>query len=84
MYAIYKKTQGAVDLQETDLDLVKRHWNSKVTANYRQTMNTLKSSGKRQSWVSESVWNDLLTYWNSNEDFLVNFTAYLIQIILFN
>lgn len=67
-----KKTQGAVDLQETDLDLVKRHWNSKVAANYRQTMNTLKSSGKRQSWVSESVWNDLLTYWNSNEEFLVN------------
>ena len=63
--------QGEVDLTDSDVSVVCRHWRSKIAKNYRETINNIKTSGKRPHWMSEAVFDELATWW-SNEDFVVN------------
>lgn len=63
--------QGEVDLADSDVSVVRRHWSSKIAKNYRETINNIKTSRKRPHWMSEAVFDEFATWW-SNEDFVVN------------
>ena len=63
--------QGEVDLQESDISLAQRHWNSRVAKNYREQMAEIKKKGKRPKWMSEAVWNKWVDWWATDE-FKVN------------
>lgn len=68
---IFSNVQGEVDLADADVSVVRRHWSSKIAKNYRETINSIKTSGKRPHWMSEAVFDEFATWW-SNEDFVVN------------
>ena len=44
---IFANMQAEVDLADSDISVVQRHWNSKIAKNYRETLNNIKQSGKR-------------------------------------
>ena len=60
-----------MDLQESDIALFQRHWNSRIAKNYREKMAEIKKIGKRPKWMSEAVWDKWVDWWNS-EEFKVN------------
>lgn len=63
--------QGHVDIQDADLSVVQRHWQSKIAKNYRETLNAVKSSGSKPNWMSAVVWEQFIRWW-ANEEFQVN------------
>ena len=56
---------------EPDVNLVQRHWNSRIAKNYKETMSETKKVGKKPKWMSVTVWKKWVEWWNS-EEFKVN------------
>ena len=44
-------------MQESDIGLFQRHWNSRIAKNYREKMAEIKKIEKRPKWMSEAVWD---------------------------
>ena len=59
--------QGAVQLQDEDVNQVKRHWNSKIAKNYRDTMSTLRKAGKKPNWMGDNIWDSWVAWWSGDE-----------------
>ena len=67
---MYSNVQGNVDLQDADLSVVQRHWQTKIAKNYRETLNAIKTAGSKPNWMSDNVWEEFLKWWK-NDDFTV-------------